>query len=61
MSAAYSKNIHNGSAQAAQRLCTARPVAVHSQGLCMAAVQRQPSGCVYCKNISLIYTALLCI
>ena len=51
MSAVYSKNILTGSAQAAQPLCTARPAAVHSQ----------PSGCVYCKNISLIYTALLCI
>ena len=77
MSAVYSKNIHSGSAHAgsplavhsqtsgcaqpARWLCMANPVAVHSQRLCMVAVHSQPSGCVYCKNISLISTALLCI
>ena len=40
-----STNIHSGSAQPAQRLCTASPAAVHSQWLCTVAVHSQPNGC----------------
>ena len=43
----HSKNIHSGSAQAAQRLCTAShcasPVAVHSQPVTVHSLHSQPS------------------